>query len=121
MPARLKRACRKPGCPGTTTHRSGYCDKHQPEEGSWNKWQQKKGNTTQRGYGYKWQKLRAQILKRDSYLCQECKRKGVIREGRHVDHITPKAAGGTDEPGNLQTLCTTCHNHKTATERASKG
>ncbi|WP_230459834.1 HNH endonuclease [Sansalvadorimonas verongulae] len=54
-------------------------------------------------------------------MCQECKRKGVIREGRHVDHITPKAAGGTDEPGNLQTLCTTCHNHKTATERASKG
>ncbi|MGH6116800.1 HNH endonuclease, partial [Enterobacter hormaechei] len=25
MPALISRACRKRGCPGTTTDRSGYC------------------------------------------------------------------------------------------------
>jgi 5-methylcytosine-specific restriction protein A len=34
----------------------------------------------------------------------------------HVDHIVPKAHGGTDDSGNLQTLCRSCHSSKTATE-----
>ena len=117
MPARLKRACRKPGCPGKTTDRSGYCEKHQKTDGSWSQWQKRKGTDTQRGYGWMWRKLRKQILRRDSYLCQECQKKGVVKAGNVVDHIKPKAQGGSDDPANLQTLCTQCHNHKTATER----
>ena len=121
MPARLKRACRKPGCPGTTTHRSGYCEKHQKSENGWNQWQKKKGSDTKRGYGWAWRKLRRRILERDSYLCQECQKKGIVTAGKVVDHIKPKAQGGDDSPANLQTLCTPCHNHKTATERHVKG
>jgi 5-methylcytosine-specific restriction endonuclease McrA len=29
------------------------------------------------------------------------------------DHITPRAAGGTDDPWNLQILCKKCHRQKT--------
>jgi 5-methylcytosine-specific restriction endonuclease McrA len=32
----------------------------------------------------------------------------------HVDHIRPRADGGTDEEWNLQTLCFRCHSRKTA-------
>ncbi|ELU16563.1 hypothetical protein CAPTEDRAFT_121699 [Capitella teleta] len=117
MPARIKRACRKQGCPGTTTHRSGFCEVHQPTDGSWAQWQQRKGSSSERGYGSDWRKLRAFILERDNHLCQEHLKQGVIQAGNHVDHIVPKAQQGTDTPSNLQTLCTTCHKHKTATER----
>ena len=120
MPARLKRACRYSGCSGTTTHRSGYCEKHQPTESSWAPWQRKKGSSSQRGYGSEWRKLRAMILERDNHLCQEHLKQGVIKAGHHVDHIVSKAQEGTDEPSNLQTLCHSCHAHKTATERQKR-
>ena len=115
MPARIPKPCRKTSCAGTTVGRDGYCDEHKGS--SWAVWQEREGNTTQRGYGYKWQKLRKQILARDFYLCQTCLDNGTVREGSHVDHMTSKAQGGTDAPDNLQTLCVTCHAHKTATER----
>ena len=34
-----------------------------------------------------------------------------------VDHVIPKAEGGTDDETNLQTLCKTCHNVKTDQEK----
>jgi 5-methylcytosine-specific restriction protein A len=73
--------------------------------------------TTQRGYGYKWQKLREQILKRDSYLCKHCLEDGRVTQGKEVDHKLPKSQGGTDSHDNLQTLCTAHHKAKTAHER----
>lgn len=118
MPSRLKRACRKVGCPGTTTHRSGFCEKHQKTDSSWSQWQKKKGNVTERGYGAAWRKNRKPILQRDNYLCQSCKRKGILTAANIVDHIVAKAHGGTDEPHNLETICDTCHKQKTATERS---
>ena len=30
-----------------------------------------------------------------------------------VDHVVPRAEGGTNEPGNLETLCCACHGEKT--------
>jgi 5-methylcytosine-specific restriction endonuclease McrA len=35
-----------------------------------------------------------------------------------VDHITPKAKGGTDEDTNLEATCDDCHKAKTAAEAA---
>lgn len=59
----------------------------------------------------------ARVLKRDKGLCQLCLRAGVVREAKTVDHIIPKAHGGTDADSNLQSLCWPCHKAKTARER----
>jgi hypothetical protein len=55
----------------------------------------------------KWRKIRARILQRDSYTCQQCG-----GEGNSVDHIVPRLAGGGDEDWNLQTLCGSCNSAK---------
>ena len=114
MPSAIPRACRKLGCGKTTTDRSGYCDDHRNEG-----WQQhQRGqNLHQRGYGSKWDVIRARILKRDRHICQECLRNKKPVPASTVDHIIPKAQGGTDEDSNLQALCWPCHKRKTATER----
>jgi len=69
-----------------------------------------------RGYGYAWVKLTKTIRKRDSNLCQPCMRQGMLTQAYAVDHIKPKAKGGTDEPSNLQCICTPCHDAKTEAE-----
>lgn len=72
--------------------------------------------TTQRGYGWKWQKLRLKVLERDHYICQAHLKRGVYVPGNDVDHIVSKAKGGGDDMENLRILCSACHRHKTATE-----
>ena len=79
------------------------------------------GSTTRpsaakRGYGYAWQVLRSDILKRDKRLCQQCIKAGRTVMATDVDHIVPKHRGGTDNPGNLQSLCGDCHRAKSARE-----
>lgn len=95
MPKAVPRACRKPQCSGTTTDPSGWCPQH--VNTGWEMYQQGAGRQ-ERGYGCKWDKLRPRILERDKYLCQQCQRQGKAVTARAVDHITPKAHGGTDEP-----------------------
>jgi 5-methylcytosine-specific restriction protein A len=69
-----------------------------------------------RGYGSAWDRLRAQVLKRDSHLCQPCLRNGRVYPATQVDHIKPKAKGGTDDLANLEAICPPCHEAKTAAE-----
>ena len=118
MPNRIPKPCRNTLCSQTTRNPSGYCDRHQPEAlpCNWDKWQKKKGNTTQRGYGSRWQKLRKQVLRRDDYVCRVCLKAGRLTQATHVDHITPKSRGGGDSFSNLQSLCAACHARKTAGE-----
>jgi 5-methylcytosine-specific restriction protein A len=71
-----------------------------------------------RGYNTRWDKLRKRILARDMHLCQPCLDAGIATPAREVDHITPKANGGTDDADNLQAICTPCHQDKTAREAA---
>ena len=74
----------------------------------------------ERGYGREWGKLRKIILERDNYLCQPCKAEGRITAGNQVDHIKPKAKGGTDDPDNLQCICGPCHDAKTIEDKGGK-
>ena len=76
------------------------------------------GTTTQRGYGADWRRRRAQQLLRHP-ACQWRRSADADRCGRpatDVDHVVPKVHGGSDEPGNLQSLCTAHHRRKTATQ-----
>lgn len=47
------------------------------------------------------------VMKRDGHTCQV----GGSQHGRpiHVDHIWPRALGGTNDLVNLWTLCATCN------------
>ena len=80
-----------------------------------------RGTRQQRGYGADWQRLRKEILERDGYQCQPCRRRGLVTAADQVDHIKPKARGGNDDPRNLQSICTKCHRTKTASESQGEG
>lgn len=68
-----------------------------------------------RGAAWTWLSLR--IWERDGWQCGYC---GNHLERKHpdprhdatVDHITPKAAGGTDDPENLISSCRRCNGLK---------
>jgi len=118
MPARAKRPCRHKGCSAITSNPVSYCDAHQQQHAGdgWRNYQAGKSRH-ERGYGRPWDIRRARILARDQHLCQECRRHGIGTTAKTVDHITPKAHGGTDDDSNLESLCWPCHRRKTATER----
>lgn len=64
-----------------------------------------------------WIKLRDYIRLRDP-LCVECLKEGVTRPTDHIDHKIPRSVRPDLElePENLQGLCATHHNRKTAAE-----
>lgn len=55
--------------------------------------------------------LRQRILERDNFTCQQC---GATHEDAllEIDHVHPRAKGGTNDPSNLQVLCQTCNARK---------
>ena len=64
-------------------------------------------------------RLRFDIFKRDSFTCQYCGR--TPPEVRlEVDHIDPRAAGGTNDQINLITACFECNSGKSAVPLESK-
>lgn len=50
------------------------------------------------------------VLERDAYRCVLC----GSWQALSVDHVHPELLGGTDDPGNLQTLCRSCNTSKGA-------
>ena len=72
------------------------------------------GSMTQRSFymTYAWESKARQILKRDRYECQECRRRGRYSRAQCVHHkqelkARPELAF---EDGNLESLCKRCHN-----------
>lgn len=59
-------------------------------------------------------KTRFEVFKRDRFTCTYCGKRppDVMLE---VDHIHPRAEGGTDDPANLTTSCLACNRGKGAT------
>lgn len=59
-------------------------------------------------------RLRYEVLRRDNYACRYC---GATAPDTKltVDHVTPTALGGTDDPTNLATACADCNSGKSAT------
>jgi 5-methylcytosine-specific restriction enzyme A len=64
-----------------------------------------------------WRNLRAAKLREDP-LCIQCKAKGQLISATVVDHIIPRRANPDLELSwdNLQSLCESCHNTKSAKE-----
>lgn len=57
------------------------------------------------------QRVKWRILRRDNFTCQEC---GCTDRPLHVDHITARANGGSNDETNLQALCDRCNLRKGA-------
>lgn len=115
MPVMPPKPCKAPRC-RVMASKGGYCDEHKPVIVPW---QSSIGKSAkERGYGSSWVKLRKSALKRDYYLCQECKKSGIATPATEVDHILNKARGGDDDMNNLQSLCKPCHKRKTIEERS---
>jgi len=58
-------------------------------------------------------RLRYEILNRDGFACRYCGAKAPDAT-LVVDHVTPKALGGTDEPTNLVAACRDCNTGKSS-------
>lgn len=75
-------------------------------------------NSSQRGYGYRWQRYARGFLSQFP-LCVHCERAGRTTAAAAVDHIQ-RVTGPTDplfwRRENHQPLCWSCHSRKTATE-----
>lgn len=71
-----------------------------------------------------WQAVRQQVLERDHYICQVCKRAGRITPATTVHHIVPLRMDYSRrlDLSNLETICKACHNaeHRERTQSLKK-
>jgi hypothetical protein len=59
-------------------------------------------------------RLRYEVLRRDNHTCRYCG--GTAPDvALTVDHVTPVALGGSDDPSNLVAACRDCNSGKSAT------
>lgn len=56
-------------------------------------------------------RTRYEVLKRDNFTCRYCR---SAENAMTVDHVTPVALGGTDDPGNLVAACKDCNAGKSS-------
>ena len=137
MPMAPKRPCSQPGCPELVQH--GRCASHARIV------EQRRGNSTKRGYGSAHKALRIQCFERDEWRCVACSwEPKIVQEfkfcgldaptdkildqlrvafGRnerhlHADHIQRIEVRPdlASDLSNMQTLCNSCHSVKTLAE-----
>ena len=108
----VKARCAEAGCSEITE--GERCPSH-THSGGFRSTRTRGMTTTERGYGWRWQKRREAILNREP-LCRPCKQAGRVTPATEVDHIVPKAQGGTDHPDNLEPICHDCHEAKSRVE-----
>lgn len=63
---------------------------------------------TKKGSTRRWRKLRAAVLARDRGICHLCGRGGA----RSVDHLVPRAHGGSDDMANLAAAHLSCNSER---------
>lgn len=93
--------CNIPGCPNDAIDGS-RCPDHKPK--AW------ATSTRRRRLPSNWRRIRLAAMQRDQHTCRVCGEPAT-----EVDHI---AAGDDHSMGNLQALCTPCHQAKTKVESA---
>lgn len=69
-------------------------------------------------YSAEWRGIRSQQLGLEP-LCRICATRRRIRAASCVDHVDGNAYN--NDPSNLQSLCKTCHDSKTASENGGFG
>lgn len=114
----LMRPCLEPGCPAVATER-GRCAEHAaPAEAERRRTHDaRRGSSTARGYGYRWQKLRAMVLRREP-RCRDCSAAGRVTLAEQVHHIDGNSRHNALE--NLMPLCASCHSRRTNAENRGR-
>lgn len=97
-----RRACIVCGAPATEGSR---CAVHQRRKRPWIK-------SRPNEYGHAWAQRRKQVLLEEK-ICRYCGAPAT-----EVDHIVPRAEGGTEDRSNLQAICSADHKVKTMAEAA---
>lgn len=113
MAMKPMRPCRHPGCCQLVL--DGYCDVHRP----------KRVDRSEEAKTWRWMyntpewrdDLRPNQLLKDPF-CRECAKRGVRTRATDVDHVVDHKGNWTvfTDPGNLESLCHSCHSRKTARE-----
>ncbi|WP_054948968.1 HNH endonuclease [Numidum massiliense] len=124
MPSRPKKPCAAPGCPNLTDGQ--YCEQHAHKSAERDRYYDRHHRDKQARTFYRspeWKLVRQRALNRDSGLCQHCLRRKRITMADMVDHIVPirKAWHLRLDTRNLQSLCNSCHNKKTAEDKRRYG
>lgn len=115
------RPCGKSTCRALTRQR--YCDQHTDEISKQRAEQDKRrGSSSQRGYGSKWQRAREWFLKSNP-LCVRCASGNRVTVATVVDHIIAHKGDMSLfwDRDNWQALCKACHDTKTAREDGGFG
>lgn len=115
MPTRAARVCRVPGCGRVTVRSDGYCTECSDAGKNTSIEDRRKKETDPFYYSTEWRRYQKWWLMTHP-LCVSCGQSGQM-----VDHKVPIRDGGAKlNPANTQTMCFTCHNKKTGSERAAK-
>lgn len=69
-------------------------------------------------YAGDWPESRRRALERDGYRCQLRYADICIGRASQVDHIVQPEAGGTNDLGNLRSVCRPCHARRTGRQGA---
>ena len=119
MAVRRLMECKNRRCINLTRNEFGYCDEHISEYETKEKQRRKKfieiynkKNKYNQFYGsIKWKKLRAYVLVRDNYLCQECLKKDNLTEATDVHHIEKIRLSWDKryDADNCISVCHECH------------
>lgn len=113
MPNAAPKPCKV--CRALVSDGTERCEQHKVKAGSYA--DKRRGSRHERGYGTAWDRARAETLSEQGGICQPHLRRGQVVPGcRIVDHIVPKAQGGTDDKANRQTICSECHGVKSSVE-----
>ena len=114
MPRSAKVPCRHGGC-SDLLDRPGFCDEHRKQHNI--KYHQNSSTHKERNRFYqraKWKRVRNYQLLQFPF-CKSCQSKEILTQATVVDHIIPIAEGGDEyDQNNLQSMCVSCHNAKTA-------
>ena len=96
-----------------------YCTKHSHLNKSG--WDAKIERDHQKIYHTRSWRRTSRVYRQQNPLCVHCKAEGIIKSAEVVDHIKPIQDGGeVFDWDNLQGLCHSHHNSKTAKENARK-
>lgn len=119
MPMAAPRPCTAPGCRLLVRDGHSRCDAHRREA------EARRGSSTQRGYGSKWQQAREGYLRLHPLCqCPDCDEGRLqLTAAEVVDHKIPH--GGDMvlfwDRDNWQALAKVCHDRKTATHDGGFG